>query len=387
MDFIKQELDKLKEQGLYRQLKIISSAAEPIIKVNGKEMLLLASNNYLGLANHPKLRERAVKTIEKWGTGTGASRSVSGSTSLHEELEEKLAQFKGHEGAIIFNTGYMANVGVISSLMGPDDTIFIDKLNHASIIDGARLSKAKLRVYKHNDIKDLEKKLKTTYKGRKLIVTDGVFSMDGDIVLLPEIVELKKKYDCILMIDDAHSTGVLGEKGKGTAEYYNLMDGVDIHLGTLSKALGTEGGFVTGSSDLIDYLRNKARTFIYSTAIAPSTIGAAIASLEVIVEEAWRISRLNENAQYLRMGLRDIGFEIPLGHTPIIPVLIGSNENTLIFSKELEELGILAPAIRPPTVPKGTGRIRVTVMADHSQEQLERAIEAFKKTGRKLRLI
>lgn len=387
MDFLREELDKISKQGLYRQLRSITTPQEPIIKMNDREMLLLASNNYLGLANHPKLKERAIKAVEDWGTGTGASRLVSGNNILHEELEEKLSHFKGHEGAIIFNTGFMANVGVISSLMGPEDTIFSDELNHASIIDGVRLSKAKLNVYKHNDIKDLEEKLKTNDGSRKLIVTDGVFSMDGDIALLPELVELKEKYDCILMIDDAHGTGVLGEKGQGTAEFYNLDNGIDIHLGTLSKALGAEGGYVTGSRNLIEYLRNRARTFIFSTAIAPSSVGAAIASLEVLEEEAWRIGKLKENVQYLRMGLRDVGFDVPMGHTPIIPVVIGSNENTLLFSKELEILGILAPAIRPPTVPEGTGRIRTTVMATHSKEQLDKAIEAFKLTGKKIGLI
>lgn len=390
MDFLQKELDQINSLGLYRSPRIISTPQEPEIIVKGKKMLLLASNNYLGLANHFRLKEKAIEVINYWGTGTGASRLVSGSTDIHRQLERQLASFKEQEEAIIFNTGYMANVGVISSLMGPEDIIYSDELNHASIIDGIRLSKATVRIFKHSDLANLETLLReeslNSIKGKRLIVTDGVFSMDGDLALLPDLVRLKKEYNCLLMIDDAHGTGVLGEKGKGTAEYFQIENGIDIHLGTLSKALGTEGGYVTGSRPLIEYLYNKARPFIFSTAIAPGSIGAGLAALEVLGDEPWRISELHKNAEYLRKGLRDIGLEVPQGITPIIPVVIGSNEETLSFSHSLEELGILAPAIRPPTVPEGTGRIRVTVMATHTKEHLDKAIEVFKIVSKKLGL-
>jgi 8-amino-7-oxononanoate synthase len=391
MEFYKEELNKLANLGLYRSLSKITSPQEAEVEVDNRKMLLFASNNYLGLANHPKLKAGAIRAINTWGAGSGASRLVTGNTALHEELETKLAAFKGHEGAILFNTGYMANVGVISSLMGSEDIIFSDELNHASIIDGIRLSKAKVVVYKHNDISDLETKLKLVNQGntigKKLIVTDGVFSMDGDIALLKELVDLKNRYGGLLMVDDAHGTGVLGEHGRGTAEYYGVSKEVDINLGTLSKALGGEGGYVTGSKELIEYLHNKARTFIFSTAQMPAAIGAGIAALEVIQEEKWRITQLRDNAAYLRKNIEKLGFNVPEGSTPIIPVIIGSNHDTLNFSKGLNEEGLLVPAIRPPTVPEGTGRLRITVMATHTKEHLDQAIALFSKIGRETGVI
>ncbi len=374
---LKAELKNITDRGLHRRLRCVEGPQGPELTIDGKTMLVFASNNYLGLANHPRLIEQAVETTKKWGTGSGASRLITGNTALHQGLEKRIARFKGQEKAILFNTGYMANLGVLTSVVGPGDTIFSDELNHASIIDGTRSSRAAVRVYKHNDMDDLGNKLKRDTGKRKLIVTDGLFSMDGDLAPLPELVELKERHGAVLMVDDAHGTGVLGDCGTGIAEHFHMEGKVDINMGTLSKALGTEGGFVAGEENLINFLRNRARTFIFSTAIAPGSVGAALAAFDVLADEPWRIERLRENARFLRRGLGNIGLNVPQGISPIIPVIIGSNEDTLLFGRNLEEQGIFVPAIRPPSVPENTGRLRVTVMATHTREQLERALAAF----------
>jgi len=413
MDFLDEELRKIKDRDMYRHLRRVEGPQGPSLLINGKEMLSLASNNYLGLADHPFVIQRTIDAVEKWGTGSGASRLITGNTSVHEALEERIARFKGTEASILFNTGFMANLGILTSLMGPGDTIFSDELNHASIIDGTRLSRAEVVVYNHRDLEDLELKLRkhedgkrggrggkedarkgsgvdTRNPNRKLIVTDGVFSMDGTIAPLPGLVELKEQFNAILMVDDAHGTGVMGENGKGTSEHFGLpcgSGGVDINMGTLSKAMGSEGGFVAGSRGLIDFLRNRARSFIFTTAIAPGSAAASLASFKVLEQESWRISILRENAALLRDGLREMGFRVSEGITPIIPVIIGSSKDTLEFSKELEEKGIFVPAIRPPTVREGTGRLRATVMATHTREQLEWALDVFGKAGRKIGIL
>lgn len=385
---IKEQLADIRRQGLFRELKTLSGPQEPVVVKDGRECLLMASNGYLGLAAHKEVIAASLEATAKFGTGSGGSRLISGNTFLHEELENALADFKGTEAAIVFNTGYMANLGVISSLAGQGDVIFSDELNHASIIDGCRLSRAKVKVYRHGDLGHLENLLaEEPPGGRKLIVTDGVFSMDGDIAPLPGIVKLAGEYGAMVMVDDAHGTGVLGAKGRGTAEYFGLKDQVDIQMGTLSKALGSEGGFVTGSKELIQYLRNRARPFIFSTGLAPGVVAAALAALKVVELEPWRRERLKENAGRLREGLKAMGYKVIPTETPIIPVLVGEAETTLALARALDEGGVFAPAIRPPTVPPGTCRIRVTVMASHTAGHIDRALDIFREAGRKVGLI
>jgi len=360
LDFIEAELEDLKSQNLYRTLRTISRSDGRLIDIDGKQYLNFCSNNYLGLSNHPKVIEAAQIACKEFGAGAGASRLISGNLSIHEDLEKKIAKFKGREAAMVFPTGYMANLGTISSLVDENDTVIIDRLNHTSIIDACRLSKAKLQVYPHKDMAALEKILKRSTKFKKrLIVTDSVFSMDGDIAPLPEIAQLAKKYDAITMIDEAHATGVLGKTGRGAEEHFGIEGQIDVIMGTLSKAVGSLGGFVAGSESLIDYLRNKARSFIYTTALPPASCAASIAALEIIENEP----ELIEN---LRMNSRLLGSE-----TPIIPIIIGDLNKTMEISAKLFEKGILASGIRPPTVPKNECRIRLTVTALHTKEDIE----------------
>jgi predicted pyridoxal phosphate-dependent acyltransferase len=388
MNFWVEELSLLKEEGLHRELKRLESSQSPRVIIDNQEVIMLASNNYLGLSTRKEIKEEVIQVIEEYGTGSGGSRLTTGNYDLHEELESKLANFKETEAALVFNTGYMANLGVLTTVVGAEDVIICDKLNHASIIDGCRLSKAKLLVYKHGNLERLEMILKRSSKYRKkLIVTDGVFSMDGDLAPLPEIVELAKKYQALVMVDDAHGTGVLGKKGSGIVEYFDLKGKIDIQLGTLSKALGSEGGFVAGSKDLIDLLRNKARAFIYSTALAPATIGASLASLNYLQSHPELIKKLWRNIKLLKDGLEDLGYDLLPSNSAIIPIMIGDTEKTMKLSKSLVKEGVLAPGIRPPTVPRGMSRIRVTVMANHSSEDIEEALDIFARAGREVGLI
>lgn len=385
---IREQLADLRQQGLFRELKTLSSPQQPIVVKEGREYLLLASNSYLGISTHPELMAAAQQAIAQYGTGSGGSRLISGNCLLHEELERALADFKNTEAAIVFNTGYMANLGVISSLAGSGDVIFSDELNHASIIDGCKLSRAKVVVYRHCDLGHLEVLLAgTSTTGRKLIVTDGVFSMDGDLAPLPGIVNLAREYQAMVMVDDAHGTGVLGTNGRGTVEYFGLENQVDIQLGTLSKALASEGGFVAGSKELIQYLRNRARTFIYSTGLAPGVIAASLAALQVVDQEPWRRKTLSANANHLREGLAAMGYRVTPTCTPIIPVITGGTEPTIALASAIDEGGLFAPAIRPPTVPPETCRLRVTVMATHTTEQIIQALEIFRVAGRQTGLI
>ncbi len=379
MDFLREELDRLEKQDLSRKLRIIDSCDGPTIKIAQDEYILLCSNDYLGLTQHPKVKEKAKEAIERFGCGSGASRLISGTFSLHDELEKRLAEFKKTEAALVFASGYAANLGVISSLAGKGDVIIVDKLNHASIIDGCRLSEADLRVYPHKNMVFLEKILKQTQNKRlRLIITDGVFSMDGDIAPLPEIVDLAEKYNALVMVDDAHGTGVLGKEGRGTVEYFDLDGHIDIQMGTLSKALGSLGGFIAGSNVLIEYLINKARSFIYSTALAPVQVATALASLEVIQTEPQLQLRLLQNVRYLKEGLQSIGFDTMESPTQIIPVFIGDTAKTMQASKFLYENGIFVPAIRPPTVPKGKSRLRLSLMATHTTVHLDKVLAVFK---------
>ena len=388
---IQDDINRLKVAGLYRSLKRIEGAIDTTVSIDGKEIILLSSNNYLGLATHPRLLNAASSALRQYGTGACASRLIAGNMEIHEELEKKIAQFKGCQSAILFSTGYMANIGLISSIARTGDLILSDELNHASIIDGCRLSGAEVRIYPHKDVTRLKAILlrnnsDSSHSGhrRTFIITDGVFSMDGDIAPLPDILETAVESDAFVIVDDAHSTGVLGENGRGTAEHFGLNDNRIIHMGTFSKALGSMGGYVAGSEVIIEYLRNKARSFIYSTALPPSVCAASMAGIEAVEQEPWIRRRLWRNVLIFQKGLRDLGFNTLGSRTQIIPICIGDTDLTMDFAATIFEKGIYAPGIRPPTVPEGTSRIRASVMASHTKQQIERVLSVFESEGRRL---
>jgi len=377
---LEKELSEFKRQGLFRSMKRIDATSGPTVVIDGKEVILLSSNNYLGLANHPEVKEVQIQAIKEFGASSGASRLISGNMELHEKLEEKIAKFKGREAAIVFPTGYMTNLGVITSIVGEKDLVLCDKLNHASLIDGVRLSGADLRVYPHKNIERLEDifKKNTSYR-RKLLITDGVFSMDGDIAPLPDLVKICKKYEAILMVDDAHATGVLGKNGKGTCEYFGIKDGVDIQMGTFSKAFGNLGGYIVGSRTLIDYICNKARSFIYSTGLPPAVVSGAIKAIEIVERDTTLRKRLWSNIDKFSKALIEMGFDIMDTKTQIIPVWIGKSSNTMKIAEFLLKNNIFAPGIRPPTVAKSKCRIRTSLMATHTEEHIDNAIEIFRR--------
>ncbi|MEK6563509.1 MAG: 8-amino-7-oxononanoate synthase [Candidatus Omnitrophota bacterium] len=373
-------------------MRFASSACGRQIIIDGKKLLNFCSNNYLGLANDSRLKKAAIAAINRFGTGSGASRLVSGSNISHKRLEEKLADFKKQEACLVYPSGYSANLGIISALAGRGDIVFSDRLNHASIIDGIILSRAQLVRYPHKDIKELERLLERNnaavgadlcvcpkQRQKKLIVTDSLFSMDGDIAPLPELSRLAEKYDCLLMIDEAHSTGVLGKSGRGALEHFGLKaDKRIIQMGTLSKALGGLGGFVCGSRDLIDYLVNRSRSFIFSTALPAALCASALEAVKIIEKDKSRIQRLKENADFLRDGLRSLGFDTLNSQTPIIPILTQDPRRTMELSQKLFEKGIFVQGIRPPAVPDNLCRLRVTAMATHTKKDLEFALSVFK---------
>ena len=376
---LERELQGLRSRGLFREMRRIESIQGPSVVVDGKEMILLSSNNYLGLANHPEVIEAQVLAAKEFGAGSCASRLISGNMFLHERLEKAVADFKGTESAIVFPTGYMANIGAISALAGKEDLIVCDKLNHASIIDGVRLSGAAMRVYPHKNLERLEAILKrsTSYK-KRFIISDGVFSMDGDIAPLSDIIKISEEYDAILMLDDAHGTGVLGENGKGTCEYFGITGGVHIQMGTFSKAFGNLGGFIAGSSNLIEYIRNKARAFIYSTALPPAILGGCIKAIDIVNNDAGLRRRLWDNVKKLRNSLVEMGFDIMDTDTQIIPIYTGDISSTMAASEFLFKNRVFAPGIRPPTVSGNKCRIRTSLMATHTSEQLDRVIDVFR---------
>lgn len=388
MKRLQQEMEQIHKKNLWRQLRRMDSVSSARVRVEGRELLMCASNNYLGLADDPRMTEAAIRAIRTFGTGSSGSRLTTGNTVLHEQLEARIAQFKGTESAIVFNTGYMANLAAMTTLAGVGDVIFSDEWNHASLIDGCRLSKAEVIIYRHNDLQDLEEKL-SLYGSpqRNLIVTDGVFSMDGDIANLPGIVRIAERYDAWVVVDDAHATGVLGRRGAGTAEFFGLHDKIHVQIGTLSKAVGAEGGFIAGSKLLIDYLRNCARPFIFSTALSPGVIASALTAINLIEQEPQRRTRLHQVTRQVREGLSALGFAVTPGETPIVPVIIGEAEKAVEFSQHLEEQGVFAPAIRPPSVPSGTSRIRLTLMATHTDEDIAHILDVFAKARRKMKMI
>jgi 8-amino-7-oxononanoate synthase len=381
------KLKQIKESGLYRQMKYLQSPQLPHVKIAGKSYLMLSSNSYLGLCNDQRLKQAAGDAIEKYGVGSGGSRMISGSYDIHKKLEDEIATFKETEAALLFNTGYMANVGTISSIADKNWVIFSDRFNHASIIDGCRLSGADIVIYEHCNAADLEKKAHSHRDRQGLIVTDGLFSVDGDIAPLPEIVEVAKKYNMLLMVDDAHATGVLGEKGGGTADYFGLQNKIDIQMGTFSKALASEGGFIAGQRALIDYLVNKARSFIFSTALASATVAVSLKALEIVQSEPWLRQSLMANSAWFREKLREVGFDIMDFPTPIISIVLGQPDLAVNFSDRLMEKNIFVSAIRPPTVPQGTSRLRINVMATHTIDDLAQAVDAMAKIAREMKIL
>lgn len=387
-EYLQEELNAMKEQGIFRSLVDIQGEQGSTVQIRGKKVIQLSSNNYLGLTTHPRLRKAAIEAVEKYGAGTGSVRTIAGTFSMHEEYEKRLAKFKHTEAALVFQSGFTANVGVLSSILTEQDVVISDELNHASIIDGIRLTKAARRIYKHSDLKDLEAALKDTQSYRKrLVVTDGVFSMDGDIALLPEIVELAEKYDALVMVDDAHASGVLGANGRGTVDHFGLNGRVHIQVGTLSKAIGVLGGYVASTETVRNYLIHKARPFLFSTSHPPAVTAACEAALDVLLEEPELIEKLWDNTKFFKAGLESLGFDTGKSETPITPVIIGNEADCMAFSDELFNEGVFAQGIAFPTVAKGQARIRTIVTAVHSKEELEQALGAFEKVGKKLNVI
>jgi glycine C-acetyltransferase len=373
--YITAQLDELKQTGSYFRLRELESACEPVCRADGREVINLASNNYLGLANHPKLKEAALEAVRKFGAGTGAVRTITGTMAMHMELERKIAAFKRTEAAVVFQSGFAANAGTVSAILGQQDHIISDELNHASIIDGCRLSRAKIHVFRHRDTAHAAEILDGLKDdpGRKLLITDGVFSMDGDIGPLPGLVDAAARYGAIMMIDDAHSSGVLGRNGRGTVDHFGLHGRVQIQVGTLSKAIGVLGGYVCGSRDLIEYLYHRARPFLFSTSHPPAVTAACMAAFELLEQEPERIERLWDNTRYYKEMLRANGFDTGASETPITPIIVGEAKTAMDFSAALFEQGLWATGIGFPTVPRGKARIRTIVSAAHTREHLERA--------------
>jgi 8-amino-7-oxononanoate synthase len=372
-------VDELKSKGIYPYFKALETEQAPEVVINGKKFIMFGSNNYLGLANDPRMKKAAIEAIEKFGTGVAGSRFLNGNTVLHEELERKLARFKGRERALIYATGYQMNVGVVSALAGPGDVVIVDKLDHASIIDGCRMSGAEIKRFKHNDLLDLEKVLKSIDKNKgKLVIVDGVFSMEGDIAPLPEISKICRKYGARLIVDDAHATGVLGKGGRGTCEYFGLENGeVDLVVGTCSKSFASVGGFVVGDKKVIDYIQHVSRSMIFSAALPPACVASISKAIDIIEEEPQRIKQLWDNSKYLLKRLKDIGCNIGPTQTPIIPVLIGDNEKTFMLWRMLFDNGVFSNPVISPAVPPKRTLIRVVVTATHTKEQLDRALNIF----------
>jgi 8-amino-7-oxononanoate synthase len=387
-DELASALKELEARFLRRRLRMVASACGPTAEVEGREVILLCSNNYLDLANHPALRRAAAEAIERYGVGAGASRLISGSLEPLHQLEERLRRLKKAEAGLVFGSGYLANLGTITAVAGPGDVIISDELNHASLIDGCRLSRATVKIYRHCDTDHLEYLLdEASGARRKLIVTDSVFSMDGDRAPLERIVELARRHGASVMIDEAHAVGVIGPRGGGLAVELGLEDQIEVRVGTLSKALGAYGAYVVGSQSLIDFLVNRARSFIYTTGVPPALAAAAGAALEVLAAEPERIERLWSNAAYLRDAITAAGFDLGRSASPILPVMVGDSERALALAQGLYERGVFVSAIRPPTVPEGTARLRLTSTAGHDRTQLKLAVEALAQVGSELRLI
>ncbi len=388
--FLMENLQELKENGLYNEIDLLESANGPTITIKGKEFVNLSSNNYLGLATDGRLKMAAFQAIKQFGVGSGAVRTINGTLIPHLLLEEKLTEFKNTEAVIAYQSGFNCNMAAISAVMDKQDAILSDELNHASIIDGCRLSKACIIPYKHSNMEDLYSKakdLKESGRYKKvMVITDGVFSMDGDIALLPEIVKIAEEFDLITYVDDAHGTGVLGN-GAGTVKHFGLSEKVDFQIGTLSKAIGVVGGYVAGKKELIDWLRVRSRPFLFSTSLTPADASASRKAIEILMESTELINKLWENGDYLKKGLRELGFDIGVSQTPITPVIVGEEKLTQLFSKRLIEKGVYAKAIVFPTVPKGMGRVRNMPTAAHTKEMIDKAVSIYEKVGKDLNII
>ncbi|SPT99003.1 2-amino-3-ketobutyrate CoA ligase [Bacillus tequilensis] len=387
-EFLKAELDRMKENHTWQEIKQLESMQGPSVTVNHKNVIQLSSNNYLGFTSHPRLIKAAEEAVQQFGAGTGSVRTIAGTFTMHQELEKKLAAFKKTEAALVFQSGFTTNQGVLSSILTKEDIVISDELNHASIIDGIRLTKADKKVYQHVDMSDLERVLRKSMNYRmRLIVTDGVFSMDGNIAPLPDIVELAETYDAFVMVDDAHASGVLGENGRGTVNHFGLDGRVHIQVGTLSKAIGVLGGYAAGSRVLIDYLRHKGRPFLFSTSHPPAVTAACMEAIDVLLEEPEHMERLWKNTAYFKSMLVKIGLTLTQSETPILPILIGDEGAANAFSDQLLSRGVFAQSIVFPTVAKGKARIRTIITAEHSKEELDQALDVIEKTAKELQLL
>ncbi len=389
LGYLKEKIEELKTDGVYRKLPVLDGPSGAEITLNGDNVINLSSNNYLGFANHPRLKEAAKKAIDEYGVGAGAVRTIVGNMTIHEELEALLAEFKKEEAVFIYQSGFNCNAGTIQAITEKGDLIISDELNHASIIDGVRLSKADKAIFKHSDMEDLERVLKERRADYKnvLIITDGVFSMDGDIADLPKIVELAEKYDALTYVDDAHGSGVLGENGRGTVDHFGLHGRVDFVIGTLSKAIGVVGGYVAGSKTMYEWLSHRARPVLFSTTLPPMAAGAIKEAITMLMESSEYTDKLWDNARYFKEKLGTLGFNTGHSETPITPVIIGGEAETMEFSKKLLEKGVFVSGIVFPTVPKGTGRVRCMVSASHTKEELDKAVEIFEEVGKELNVL
>ena len=389
--YLHEQLEELKAKGLYFRLRVLESEQKPVANFDGREVINLSSNNYLGLTTHRALRRAALEATRRWGVGAGAVRTIAGTMKIHMELEEQIARFKNTEACVVFQSGFTANAGTVAAILGKDDLIISDELNHASIIDGCRLSKATIKVFKHRDLNDCERVCQETanWPGRKLLITDGVFSMEGDIAPLPQLCDLAEKYNCIMMVDDAHASGVLGRNGRGTVDHLGCHGRVDIQVGTLSKAIGAMGGYVCGSRDLIDWLYHRGRPFLFSTSHPPSVTASCQAAFGLLdsPEGEKLIKKLWANTKFFKRRLKESGFSTGASETPITPIHVGEAAKAFEFSRRLFDAGLYAPAVGYPTVPEGKARLRAIVTATHKRAELERAAEILAEVGRSLGVI
>jgi glycine C-acetyltransferase len=394
LSYLTEQLNDLKQKGTYFKLRVLEDEQAPVCTFDGKKVINLASNNYLGLTTHPRLREAALEATRKYGVGSGAVRTIAGTMKLHMELEEKIAHFKNVEACVVFQSGFTANAGTVSAILGKEDFIISDELNHASIIDGARLSRAKIKVFRHKDLGHAEELLNEVRNepGRKLLITDGVFSMDGDIGPLPGLCGLAEKYGAVMMVDDAHASGVLGRNGRGSIDHFQVHGRVDIQVGTLSKAIGALGGYVCGTRDLIEFLYHRGRPFLFSTSHPPSVAATCMAAFDVLEQEPERIQDLWANTRYWKKELGDLGFNIggvntPASETPITPIIVGDGRLTMDFSRELFKEGVMGTGIAFPTVAEGKARIRTIMTATHTREELDQALETLKRVGKRMGIL
>jgi glycine C-acetyltransferase len=388
LDYLASEIQALRDQGTYRRLRVLDDEQKARTSIDHRVVVNLSSNNYLGLTTHPKLRERAVEAIRTRGVGSGSVRTIAGTMDIHMELERKLAAFKRTEAAVVFQSGFAANAGTVAAILGRDDAIVSDELNHASIIDGARLSRAAIKVFPHRDVaaaRRIVEELPRTQ--RKLLISDGVFSMDGDLGALPDLCDIAEEFGCIMMVDDAHASGVFGQHGRGTIDHFGLHGRVDVQVGTLSKALGVLGGYVAGSRSLIEFLYHRARPFLFSTSHPPAVAAACLAAIEVMETEPELMNQLWENTRFFKSGLQALGFDTGSSESPITPVIVGDATLAMALSDQLFEKGVFAQGIGFPTVPHGKARVRTIVTATHTRDQLEFALDSFKSAGTTLGVI